>query len=113
VVAPDGRELVDRRQEAVAVGRDDLDGKVILQEGNCKAGEADRGEHQNADRQGRCQRHRRCVAALGAPQRDDAEQERQAQRKDEGEVTELGNHEPASARRLAEASMASATSGGM
>ena len=92
MVAPDCGKLVDRWQQAVAVGRHHLDGKIILQEGDAQADETDSDKHQHAYRQARRQRHGAAVATPGAPRWHHRQDDGQAEADNQCKMTKLWNH---------------------
>ena len=111
VVAPQRGELVDGRQQAVAVGRHHCHRKIVAHKGAGQTGKTDRAEHADPQRQGRGQAHRRVVPAKTAPQRNHGQTQGHQQGEDQRQMSDFGNHRATRASALR--SRASATSGGM
>ena len=117
VIAPRGGDLVDQRLGRVRVGRDVDDREIGRGEGVDQRAERHADEHELAERGGAGERDQTGVAARRAPQRQRALHQRQAERQDQGVVTDLDDHgfspAPAVCRQTPARFSASATSGGI
>src|SRR5690606_25152799 len=104
------RELVERRQRRVRVQRDEAHAEVVGQKSVRERAEGHRAEDELPRRHGARERHPVPVADGRAGERQHGLQEREAEREDQREMSELRNHGWLAARTF---SSASATSGGM
>ena len=92
VTAPHPRQSVGERQLGVRMTGDVFDREIVLRKRPGKRGEGDRNEDELALRGGPRQRHQRFIAARRADQRQRALHQRDAQREDQREVAEFGDH---------------------
>ncbi len=92
VAAPDRRDAVVQRQQAVRVRRDVQHREVVRRERHGEADERERDQREHDPRGRPRERHPVAAAARGAGHRQRAADERHAEREPEGEVSEFGGH---------------------
>ena len=92
VVAPGGRDLVDQRIARVGVVGDQADREVGDRERVDQRAEGERDEDELAERRGPRERHQGDVAPGGAPERQSALDQREANRQDQSIVADLRDH---------------------
>ena len=92
MIAPESGKLVHHRQQAVAVCRHHLDGKIVVNKRPRETGKGNADEAEHTHRQPGRERHRRDISPPGPPQRDCRQQSGEPEGNYQRKMAQFRNH---------------------